>query len=479
MTHWIRTHLFSSFAAGALCILCSAPAALAEDRALIIGIESYPRVRPAPGALRDADDMENFAETRLKFPRPAICKLTGAKATEQGIRDTVQNWLINATRPGDRVLLYYSGHGSYLPDDDRDEKDDGWDETIVPYDVGPHGARMIRDDQFARWIVDLAGRRIVMIFDSCHSGTIHRGGTSPVASARYILPEDTVIDQAPKTRDFVEVSDGRISDSLSSQSDVVVISAASAKQTAHAMQDGDRWRGALTKCLLEAYGSGAPSLGDLESSIKSHIEKLQKAKQLDGTQIPEFAVSAARLRAEPLFGLWESVPAIALVNPGSKINVGLATNNTDRQRNVQGHLVYYDKEDISYTINTDTPGYLYLLAFSQNPDTKEYYVSMLFPHKDESLNNEIRPPGLRLPAHGEYEISATGLDVTVALITTKKLDLEIKARYSWEELFRLLNLKELQAEVMQRTRGVNVKPGKFDWQAASLPIFTTKKLGSL
>lgn len=477
MTSRIHTRIFSIFAVGALCFLCSAPTALADDRALIIGIESYTRVRPAPGALRDADDMERFAETQLKFPRDAIYKLTGAQATGEGIRNKVQSWLIDATKPGDRVLLYYSGHGSYLPDDDRDEKDDGWDETIVPYDVGPRGAGMIRDDQFARWITDLAGRRIVMIFDSCHSGTIHRGGAAPVQSARYILPEDAVIDQAPKTRDLIEVSDGRISDgnSISSQSDVVVISAAAARQTAHAMQDGGKWRGALTKCLLEAYGNAAPKLSDLEDAIKSHIKKLQKADQLEGTQTPEFAVSTPRLRAEPLFGLWDSVPAIALVNPGSKIKVGLTTNDAHRQRNADGHLVYYDGEKISYSISTDAPGYLYLLAFSQAPDTKEHYVTMLFPHKDESLNNEITSRGLRLPARGEYEISPTGLDVTVALITTKKLDIEIKSRYSWEEIFRLLNLKELQQEVMQRTRGVEVKPGKLDWQGVSLPIFTTKK----
>ncbi len=475
MTKRIGAQPILYFVAVALCLLGSATATLAEDRALIIGIEYYDRVRPAPGALRDADDMERFAIERLKFVPSAICKLKGKDATYQGIKDAVQRCLIAGTKPGDRVFFYYSGHGSALPDDDRDEKDDGWDETIVPYDVGKKGLGMIRDDQFAKWIADLAGRRIVMIFDSCHSGTISRGGPAPVNSARFILPDDELL--SPRSRNLIEVSDGRMNDDnrISSQSDVVVISAAGAKQTAHAMLENNQWRGGLTKCLMESYGNGAPKLGELEASIKTRIKQLQTAKRLDGEQIPEFAASVARLRNEPLFGLWESVPAIALVNPRSKIKVGLNTNDANRQRNADGHLVYYDGEDISYSVSADKPGYLYLLAFSQDPKTGERYVTMLFPHKDVSLNNEIKPPGLRLPTRGEYEVSATGLDVTVALVTTQKLNLEIKPKYSWEVLFSLLDLKELQQEVAQRMRSIEVKPGEFDWQATSLPIFTTKK----
>ncbi|MGE0885502.1 MAG: caspase family protein [Blastocatellales bacterium] len=479
MMFGIRIRFVLMFAVGALFLLNSAPTALAEDRALIIGIEYYDRVRPAPGALRDADDVERFAIERLKFPSAAIRKLKGKDATSQGIKDAVIRWLINDTKPGDRVFFYYSGHGSYLPDDDRDETDDKWDETIVPYDVGEKGLGMIRDDQFAKWIADLAGRRIVMIFDSCHSGTISRGGPAPVNSARYILPDDELL--APRMRNLVEVSDGLINDKnrISSQSDVVVISAAGARQTAHSMLENNQWRGGLTKCLLESYGNGAPKLGDLEASINARIKQLQSTKRpngqplLAGEQIPEFATSNPRLRNEPLFGLWESVPAIALVNPRSQIKVGLTTNDANRRKNADGHLVYYEGESISYTISTDKPGYLYLLAFSQNPETKERYVTMLFPHKDVSLNNEINPPQLHLPDHGT--ITASGLDVTVALVTTKKLNFQIKDRYSWEELFNLLDLKELQQEVAQLMRGVEVKPRVFDWQAFSLPIFTTRK----
>lgn len=483
MTACIRRQSFLTFAMGALCLLNSAPAALAEDRALIIGIEYYDRVRPAPGALRDADDMERFTIERLKFAPTAICKLKGKDATYQGIKNAVQRCLLTGTKPGDRVFFYYSGHGSYLPDDDGDEKDDGWDETIVPYDVGKNGQGMIRDDQFAKWIADLAGRRIVMIFDSCHSGTISRGGPKPVDSARYILPDDETFAEAPRMRNLVEVSDGRMNDDarISSQSDVVVISAAGAKQTAHSMLENNQWRGGLTKCLLESYGNGTPKLSELEVLIKNRIKQLQDTKRqngqpiLDGRQVPEFAASAARLRNEPLFGLWESVPAIALVNPRSQIKVGLTTNEANRRRNADGHLVYYDGEGISYSISTDKPGFLYLLAFSQNPDTKERYVTMLFPHKDISLNNEISTQGLVLGSQGEFVVGASGLDVTVALVTTKKLSLEIKPRYTWEELFGLLNLKELQQEVAQRMRSIEVKAGEFDWQATSIPIFTTRR----
>ncbi len=471
-----------SFFASALCLWGSALVAHAEDRALIIGVENYqnPDVRPALGAVRDADDMARFAAQQLKFAPHAIRKLTGAEATLQGITAAVQSWLIAGTKPGDRVLFYYSGHGSILPDNDGDELDDKHDETIVAYDANRQGMGQIRDDQFSRWIADLAGRRIVMIFDSCHSGTISRdafAATATDATSRYLAPDPSLLTEAPKTRNLLEVSDGLVADTnrISSQSDVVVISAAGAKQLAYGMKENGHYRGGLTASLLLAYGNGTPKLGEMESSIRAQLKKWRLAKQLGGTQIPEFAVSAVRLKAEPLFGTWESVPAIALVNPRSKIKVSLTTNDTSHSRNAQGHLVYYDGDKISYGISTDTAGYLYLLAFSRDPDTKAFYVTMLLPNQHEGMNNEIKPPGLRLPATSDYEITPTGLDMTVALVTTRKLNFAIKDRYSWDELFGLLNLKELQQEVAQRMRGVEVKPAALDWQAASLPIFTTKK----
>lgn len=458
-------------------------AARAEDRALVIGIEQYrPGIRPALGAINDAGTIERFLTERLNFPASQIRVLRGAEATEAGIRKAFAE-LIAGTKAGDRVFVYYSGHGSNLPDDDGDEKGDGWDETIVPYDAGPRGAGQIRDDQFARWVANLAGRRIVMIFDSCHSGTISRGVgiEDGDKESRYLPPDEPTIKEAPQTqapltRDFKLVSDGLIGDNrISQQSDLVVISAAQQDQKAYSMQSGGQWKGGLTVALLDSYSSGAPALKTLKASVEAGIRRLQQAKALKGVQVPQFEFNAARQGNEPLFGLWERLPAIALANPHSKLTVGLQTSDPSRPRNAQGHLVYYENEKIAYNISTNTDGYLYLLAFSRDLKDGSLYVTMLFPNNHEGMNNEITLKGLRLPANSSYDIEATGLDVTVALVTSRPLPIEIKDRYSWDEMFQLLKLKDLQQQVAAVTRGQKVTPREFDWQSAAIPIFTTKK----
>lgn len=69
-------------------------------------------------------------------------------------------------KSGDIFFLSYAGHGSQIPDTSGDEED-GFDETWVAYD------RMISDDElFWLWSRFQPGVRILLVSDSCHSGTI-------------------------------------------------------------------------------------------------------------------------------------------------------------------------------------------------------------------------------------------------------------------------------------------------------------------
>lgn len=67
---------------------------------------------------------------------------------------------------GDILLLTYSGHGYFFPDQNGDEPDK-YDEAWVLYD------RLLIDDElYYCWSKFAAGVRIVMVSDSCHSGTM-------------------------------------------------------------------------------------------------------------------------------------------------------------------------------------------------------------------------------------------------------------------------------------------------------------------
>jgi hypothetical protein len=465
-----------------LFLLLLTTTASAADRALLIGIEQYRdrAIRPAHGAERDAQDMEQLLLQSLGFPAAAIHRLNGSQATSAEIAREFRQWLIRDTRAGDRIFFYYAGHGSYLRDDDGDEKD-GYDETIVPYDATPNGPGMIRDDQLSRWMAELAGRRVVMVFDSCHSGTIARsfGGTAAKdESARYIRPADSELQEKSRSRILLETSDGRIGDApaLKAPAPALIISAAGPMQTAHSMKLDGIWHGALTLALRDAleHGPGdSVPVGQLKGMLRKRIAGWQQEKILNGSQSPEIEWSAGRHEAESLFGEWESVPAVALFNPRSSMRVSIEAVDGALRRNARSHLVYFENETISYRISTNAPGYLYLMVFSQDTITQERYVTMLFPNRGERTDNHVAPPGLRLPEKSDYRIGASGLDLTVALLTSQPIQIELKAKYSWDEIFSRFDLGELKQQVGTRTRNLGGRAKSLDWQASSIPIYTT------
>ncbi len=95
------------------------------------------------------------------------------KDFEQGI-----NWLRSNVGKNDLVLIYYSGHGTKIPDDNGDEAD-GFDEALVPYDLANkdnwnNPNAYIRDDELKQWLKTIKAGAVVTLFDACHSGGLHK-----------------------------------------------------------------------------------------------------------------------------------------------------------------------------------------------------------------------------------------------------------------------------------------------------------------
>jgi hypothetical protein len=136
--------------------------------ALCIGINDYPGTgSDLSGCVNDANDWA----AELAKRGFGVEKLFDRKATGDGIRKAIGNLLAKAKR-GDSVLIQYSGHGSFVPDLDGDEPD-GTDECLCPYDINARGP--ITDDElFDLYSARPPGVRLVMISDSCHSGTVAR-----------------------------------------------------------------------------------------------------------------------------------------------------------------------------------------------------------------------------------------------------------------------------------------------------------------
>lgn len=120
----------------------------------------------------DLDACENDAKSMEKLARD------GGFTTEIKLsKDATTKWLLDkldelATDPakklkaGDVLLFTYSGHGGDRPDTSANP-DEPRDQTLCLYN-----RQLIDDELAAEWAKFDAGVRIVMIADSCHSGTV-------------------------------------------------------------------------------------------------------------------------------------------------------------------------------------------------------------------------------------------------------------------------------------------------------------------
>lgn len=118
---------------------------------------------PLSSCENDADTMRDIAKKQgFETHQLKTDKATRATVTK-AIKDAASE-----LAEGDFFLLTYSGHGNRIPDFDGDE-DDGKDDTWCLYDG------QLLDDEFRVLFAEFAkGVRVLMVSDSCHSGTMLR-----------------------------------------------------------------------------------------------------------------------------------------------------------------------------------------------------------------------------------------------------------------------------------------------------------------
>jgi metacaspase-1 len=117
----------------------------------------------------DANDMAALATSKGMQPTVLLTK----KATRANLLAAMRA-AAKALKAGDLFFLTYSGHGGQVPDIDNEEAD-GKDETWCLYD-----GQLIDDELYFELSKFAAGVRILLLSDSCHSGTVSRGPPPPV-----------------------------------------------------------------------------------------------------------------------------------------------------------------------------------------------------------------------------------------------------------------------------------------------------------
>jgi metacaspase-1 len=264
-------------------------------RAFLVGINRY-QVAGADlrGCVNDVKDLSAALVQFHGFKKSDITVLTDLAATKKAMEAGIKK-LLRDSKKGDVAVLHYSGHGSHVPDDNRDEAD-GRDEILCPADLDWDDP--LRDD-WLRTALDgvRAGVNLTVIMDCCHSGT----------NTRAILPPDAPVKERylPSPSSLKAVESGRsapkkVTSELRGSSraqrktrdivkadlpEVLITGCRDTQTSADAFING-RFNGALTFALVEAIrkSRGRLTYRDLHDSAAAVLKrrKFEQVPQLEG-----------------------------------------------------------------------------------------------------------------------------------------------------------------------------------------------------
>jgi len=250
------------------------PRAGAADRALLIGVGRYQISRAnLPGIDKDLAAMRQVAGL-MGFGQVKV--IQDEAATLEGIRQGIRSWLINQAAPNDRVLLYFSGHGSQIPDQNGDEADQA-DEVLLPHNAAVENQALVRsfpDDEFGSLLAKIRARTILVLIDSCHSGTatkVYRKITLEGAPPASDLHTKFFI--YPGMPEVQAKGSFAVEESVRSNRNVISLSAGRDNEKAVATPNGSMFTSAVFETVSAAAKKDKRlSLRELEQATTRYIE---------------------------------------------------------------------------------------------------------------------------------------------------------------------------------------------------------------
>jgi hypothetical protein len=276
-------------------------------RAFLVGVNRY-RMAGADlrGCVNDVKDLSAALVEFHGFKKSDITVLTDLAATKKAMQAGIKA-VIRDSKKGDVAVVHFSGHGSHVPDDNKDESD-GRDEILCPADLDWDDP--LRDD-WLRTTLDgvKAGVNLTVIMDCCHSGT----------NTREVLPPDAPVKErylpSPSTLKAVEsgrseprkiTSELRASpravrkarDIVKAELPEVLITGCRDTQTSADAFINGRFNGALTFALVEAMRKGRGRL--TYRQLHDRAAAVLKTRKFE--QVPQLEGRAERFD-QPLFAV--------------------------------------------------------------------------------------------------------------------------------------------------------------------------------
>ena len=433
----------------------------AEDKALLMGIGDYngdgdyndnhPYGIDLQGIDKDVAMMKEVVE-RLGFENVRV--LMNKEVTYTKMIRSLQD-LATGVTANDRVLIYFSGHGTQVPDDNTDESD-RLDEALVAQDAiyeNRQVLNVLRDDEFGELLAVIPSQNIYVLIDACNSGTSTKsldfGSTQDVAKVwKYPgLYDKSGINKGSFRVESVETSTN------SNSAKYVLLSAAQDDEYALASPNGGYFTLGIYNAIMNLADNDSITMSDLEAETSAYISASLSSK-------PELIHHPNLLgepelwdqnMKEPLTGTVESLWDI-LERRVEGISNQLEVR-TNQQKYRLGELL-----NIECTVNMD--GYINVL----NVDRTDQKATVLYPNKYHQDNRVQMGTTIKIPSEDDaFQLPAQkplGENLIVVFVSSDSLNAyEMDGRIAGP--FGLVSKGSL-------TRGFGVKATPSQWQAGKI-----------
>ncbi len=424
--------------------------ALAENRALLIGVGRYnlPEAN-LPGIEVDLKLMEEGARL-MGFQPTQIKTIRDNQATLSGITQAIDDWLISGVSSSDSVLLYFSGHGSQIPDLNGDESDKA-DEVLLPHDMRMSGsvlANTFVDDDFGKVLSRIPAGMILVMIDSCHSGT---------ATKRIVISNG----EYPKFFPYPGMPKGWVKGRFTvvereNKANYIGLSASMDNESALATREGSLFTRGVVETLRGARESRYMTMNQLRAASESYIARYASSPskvhhpQISGDQrlADKNIFVAAGASPPPPEDMWTRLEDLV---EKADYTVEVQTNKDQFQVG----------EKLRIICKVQRGGYLNILNLS--PGDKE--VTVLFPNKFRQENRVSAGATITLPGpQDRFDLRAsppTGKSLIVVFNTDAEINAYKEGMGSFKDLFKTMSEKTVRGfEVTERRNDSGFGAGK-------------------
>lgn len=227
-------------------------------RALLIGISEYQQNdNNSWEYIHGANDVALISNT-LKSKHFRITKLTNKQATAKRVREEF-NSLIRSCQPGDIVYIHFSGHGQPYEDVKPFDEEDGWDESIIPYDAPKvyykgkyEGTNHILDDELHGCFEQIRNKIgpkgfLCVVIDACHAGGSARGDEFEEDEELFVRGTKDAFSPTGKVyRPRIDTKGHFIINGSTKQGDILILEACRSYQSNYEIKQDGKYYGPLS-----------------------------------------------------------------------------------------------------------------------------------------------------------------------------------------------------------------------------------------